>query len=325
MLSYDDKVIKNIIHSFMNFEKSIKIPASSEADVCSLIAYLRYESTILFHLGEVKYVFYPRFKEAVLTPCYLYSKKDYETIVSQLAATVQKIRDQICTSPTNIEREMRIHDALCTNVTYADDGSESHSIVGPLLYHRAVCDGISKTAKVLFQECGIKSHVVFGTAVTTDGKPEPHAWNVVCLNGKWYHLDITFDRGNNEKDVYTLGHRDKFVVEITTYETTYSYRIKQNVASSFDKDFHKIQEEIKELNSNLNQKVGDIKVDNVSVVENGVALIDLTTPINEALNSLRIGLPNGVATLDSSGKVPQNQLPSYVDDVLELFMQMQRY
>ena len=193
MLSYDDKVINNIIHSFMNFEKSIKIPASTETDVCSLIAYLRYESTILFHLGEVKYVFYPRFKEAVLTPCYLYSKKDYETIVSQLAATVQKIRDQICTSPINIEREMRIHDALCTNVTYADDGSESHSIVGPLLHHRAVCDGISKTAKVLLQECGIKSHVVFGTAVGTSGTPEPHAWNVACLNGKWYHLDITFD------------------------------------------------------------------------------------------------------------------------------------
>ena len=131
------------------------------------------------------------------------------------------------------------------------------------------------------------------------------------------NLDIVFTLGKNNQDVYTLGHRDKFVVEITTYETTYSYRIKQNVASSFDKDFQKIQEEIKKLNSNLNQKVGDVKVDNVSVVENGVASIDLATPINEALNSLRIGLPKGVATLDNSGKVPQNQLPSYVDDVLE--------
>lgn len=192
MLSYDDKAIKSIIHRFMNFEKTIKIPALSKNDVCSLIAYLRYESTILFHLGEVEYVFYPRLKEAILKPCYLYSKTEYETLVTQLTITVQKIRDQICVAPTMLERELSIHDALCSKASYADDGDESHSIVGPLLYHRGVCDGISKTAKVLLQESGIKSHVVFGTAIGTGGD-EPHAWNVVCLNGKWYHLDVTFD------------------------------------------------------------------------------------------------------------------------------------
>lgn len=192
MLSYDQKVIKSIIHRFMNFEKTIKIPVFSEKDVCSLIAYLRYESTILFHLGEVEYVFYPQLKEAVLKPCYLYSKTKYETLVTQLTTAVQKIRDQICVAPTMLGRELSIHDALCTKVTYADDGDDSHSIVGPLLHHRGVCDGISKTAKVLLQECGIESHVVFGTAIVTGGD-EPHAWNVVCLNGKWYHLDVTFD------------------------------------------------------------------------------------------------------------------------------------
>lgn len=208
MLSYDDKIIKSIIHRFMNFEKTVKISAFSENDVCALIAYLRYESTILFHLGEVEYVFYPRLKEAILKPCYLYSKVEYEMLVTQLSTTVQKIRDQICVAPTMLERELSIHDALCSKVIYADDGDESHSIVGPLLHHRGVCDGISKTAKVLLQECGMKSHVVFGTAITTGGKPEPHAWDIVHLNGHWYHLDITFDNtlssGNVRYDYFNI-------------------------------------------------------------------------------------------------------------------------
>ena len=208
MLSYDDKTIKSIIHRFMNFEKTVKISAFSENDVCALIAYLRYESTILFHLGDVEYVYYPRLKEAILKPHYLYSKTEYETLVMQLTATVQKIRDQICIAPTMLERELSIHDALCTKVTYADDGDESHSIIGPLLYHRGVCDGISKTAKVLLQECGIKSHVVFGTAIGTGGKSESHAWNVVQLNGHWYHLDVTFDNnlsnGNVRYDYFNI-------------------------------------------------------------------------------------------------------------------------
>ena len=39
--------------------------------------------------------------------------------------------------------------------------------------------------------------------------------------------------------------------------------------------------------------------------------------ITDAVNSSSLGVANGVATLDSDGKVPSSQLPSYVDDILE--------
>lgn len=35
-------------------------------------------------------------------------------------------------------------------------------------------------------------------------------------------------------------------------------------------------------------------------------------------DSAKIGVANGIASLDNSGKVPANQLPSYVDDVIEV-------
>ena len=202
MFSYDEQVIKSIVQRLMNFEESIKIPANAESDVHALIAYLRYECTILFHLGKVKYVFSPRRKEAVLTPCYLYSRDDYESLVSQLTATVQRIRDQICKSPSMLERELLVHDAFCRSVQYADDGDQSHSIVGPLLFKRGVCDGISKAAKVVLQECGIKSHVISGMAQTgANHQKEPHAWNIVQINNEWYHLDITFDNTISNKSI----------------------------------------------------------------------------------------------------------------------------
>lgn len=194
MLPYSEEAIRKVIKSCMNYEKSICIFAMQEHDIHMLITHLRCERTILFHLGEVEYVFYPRCRKAVLFPCYLYSRKEYEALVLQLTAIVQKIRDQMCTFPTMIERELHIHDALCTKVTYADDGDESHSIVGPLIYRRGVCDGFSKAAKVLLQECGINSHVILGTANSKGEKYEPHAWNIVKIDNSWYHLDITFDK-----------------------------------------------------------------------------------------------------------------------------------
>lgn len=69
----------------------------------------------------------------------------------------------------------------------------------------------------------------------------------------------------------------------------------------------------------LNNKVSDVKVNGVSVVTGGVANIDLDTALSEFKTSLKIGQANGLATLDSTGKVPSTQLPSYVDDVMEVY------
>ena len=44
---------------------------------------------------------------------------------------------------------------------------------------------------------------------------------------------------------------------------------------------------------------------------------DINTQVAAKVSTSAIGAANGVASLDSAGKVPSNQLPSYVDDVLE--------
>ena len=44
---------------------------------------------------------------------------------------------------------------------------------------------------------------------------------------------------------------------------------------------------------------------------------EINTKLNTKLNTSLKGTANGLAELDSSGKVPSAQLPSYVDDVLE--------
>ena len=44
---------------------------------------------------------------------------------------------------------------------------------------------------------------------------------------------------------------------------------------------------------------------------------EIDSKLNSKLNSSLKGVNNGIAELDSTGKVPSSQLPSYVDDVLE--------
>ena len=209
MGAFDEKEMREIVRQLMAMESQITIKVDSEQEVQPLIHRLQYENMIVFHMGTVRYRFLPRKKEAILMPEYRYSKQQYEDLVTRLTAVVEKLCKSICTSQSAYERELRIHDALCAGVTYADDGPESHSIIGPLLHHRGVCEGIAKAAKVLLQECGIPVRVIRGVATDPHGNQEAHAWNVVQIDGKWYHLDITFDNtisdGEQRYDYFNLS------------------------------------------------------------------------------------------------------------------------
>lgn len=56
---------------------------------------------------------------------------------------------------------------------------------------------------------------------------------------------------------------------------------------------------------------------NVSVTKSDVGLGNVTN--DSQVKRSEMGAASGVATLDSSGKVPSSQLPSYVDDVIEAY------
>lgn len=62
--------------------------------------------------------------------------------------------------------------------------------------------------------------------------------------------------------------------------------------------------------------VGLNEVDNTSDLNKPVSLATQTA-LNTKVNTSSVGAVNGVASLDSGGKVPSAQLPSYVDDILE--------
>lgn len=87
-----------------------------------------------------------------------------------------------------------------------------------------------------------------------------------------------------------------------------------------------VEDALQELATNISNagKVDDVKDANGnSIVTNKVAnlskeAVDLGNVTNDAqVKRSEMGSASGVATLDTAGKVPSSQLPSYVDDVLE--------
>ncbi|MBJ6360482.1 transglutaminase domain-containing protein [Paenibacillus sp. GCM10012307] len=85
------------------------------------------------------------------------------------------------------EKVKVIHDWLVSHLEY-DTRYERYTAYEALKDGRAVCQGYTLLAYKMLNEAGIPAKIVEGTVATGD-----HAWNLVLLNGIWYHLDVTWD------------------------------------------------------------------------------------------------------------------------------------
>ena len=71
---------------------------------------------------------------------------------------------------------------------------------GPLGHGVGVCEGIAKSVKVLCDALGVWCIIAICGNNPEKGIKYRHTWNIVRINGQYYHLDATFDNtlGKNE-------------------------------------------------------------------------------------------------------------------------------
>lgn len=108
-------------------------------------------------------------------------------------------------NPTTYQQIGATHDYIIANVEYDDEAAEkledldddtitSMTAYGALIEHRAICTGYAAAFKLIMDklniECGIIDGLVRGGVM--------HRWNYVCLDGNYYHVDVTFDDYDNE-------------------------------------------------------------------------------------------------------------------------------
>jgi hypothetical protein len=121
------------------------------------------------------------------------SAKDKETL-----DMASKILDGIITDGmTDFEKEKAVYDWMTKNLQ-TDEGltsvipttqADCDNPYGVLKYHNAVCVGYATTFRLFMQMMNITCMVVHNTEAY-------HSWDLVQLDGNWYHTDIYMDVGN---------------------------------------------------------------------------------------------------------------------------------
>ncbi|MFJ7186693.1 transglutaminase domain-containing protein [Lysinibacillus xylanilyticus] len=106
-----------------------------------------------------------------------------EMNVQEIVASINK------KSLSDVEKVRAVNDYIVANTAYTDQTNSSpHSAYTVLAEHGGVCQGYALLAHSMLQKLGIETKYVVGYV----GK-EGHAWNLVKLDGQWYHLDTTWN------------------------------------------------------------------------------------------------------------------------------------
>ena len=105
------------------------------------------------------------------------------------------------------EKVKAIHDWVVRNLKY-DTTLTKYTAYDGLYTGSTVCQGYSLLTHKLLKGAGIPEQNRGGTA-SDNPQGQLHAWNLVLLDGKWYHLDTTWndpvpDR-DNEVSLYVLS------------------------------------------------------------------------------------------------------------------------
>ena len=132
--------------------------------------------------------------------------RDFLSNTAQEAAVTKEaekiIRDLRLDGMSEHEKLRAIYGWLCKNVKYDNSTPANetemllqHSAYAALVKHTAVCQGYATAFYRLALMAGLNARMVTGT-----GAGEPHGWNIVQLDGKWYYVDATWDAGVKEEN-----------------------------------------------------------------------------------------------------------------------------
>ena len=122
--------------------------------------------------------------ESVL-PYYAYNGNELKRMQKIYQDGISAIVDYASSASTDVGRMLRANDYMCANFEY----DLSYSIYSPeLLFENktGVCQAYMLAYRAVLNALGI-------TNITVSSDEIDHTWNLVYLDGSWYHIDVTWN------------------------------------------------------------------------------------------------------------------------------------
>ena len=206
----------------VNFSSVMEITSD---DYCEVYQQIYNDEHALFYIDtKMQYAVNANSKKIASSILfYKYSTERIKEMQSEIEAEANKVLAGVTADMSEYDKVKYFYDYLASNVVYDESEENCRDIYGVFVKKKAICGGYSKAFSYLCDKVGIETATVTGDA---DG--EPHMWNKVKIDGKWYNIDVTY--AVTDSSVGSYVRYDYFCVtdemlenSRTVYEQIYTY------------------------------------------------------------------------------------------------------
>ncbi len=145
-----------------------------------------------------------------------YTKTTIKQSLNEIDTLTRPILNGVRSDWSDVEKALYLHDYIATNYYY---DTEIYSVRDNANFHiyelltegKGVCQSYAFLYKYLLDRVGVENYYIYSN-------DDDHAWNVVKINGKWHHVDITFDdpcialNSQIQIDYYGKAEHDYFLL-----------------------------------------------------------------------------------------------------------------
>lgn len=125
-------------------------------------------------------------------------RKTLASRTQQALLRAEQIVADVCAQyASSYDRAVALHDYIALNTRYESRlgiAAQADATTRLLLEGVAVCDGYAHAYGLLLSMAGIENRYVVGV-----GDGVEHIWNLVYLDGRWTHVDVTYDDPKPDK------------------------------------------------------------------------------------------------------------------------------
>ncbi len=201
------------------------------SQACQVTSNPREGDYLYYHLFKVRQGFaYNSSRAYVVWQVTYMSNAAQENVMNQaIKSAVSALNLTTC---SEVQKVKRIHDYICENTTYVNDGTNyCHSAHAALKAKAAVCQGYSTLFYAMCVQAGLEVRCIPGISSNQN-----HLWNIVKIGNKWYNVDTTWDSQINGVSYQYFLKNDKDFTNHTRssgYKTTAFYSQHPMTGSSY--------------------------------------------------------------------------------------------
>lgn len=213
----EKEIYVEILGALEQLAEDVIVSSSDVDQVVKIHEYVCADNPELFWVNGYQIVPYEMAGKTVkvkYSGLYTMKKGEKENYQLALERAVEPWLAEIAKCEGEYAKVKKAYELIILNTEYAPQVKESQNVLSVFLEGKSVCQGYAEAFQYLCKHSGIQNILVVGEA-NNGNDTQPHAWNLVSIDGSYYQFDITWGDPN-----YQVSEN---VVDEVNWNISYKY------------------------------------------------------------------------------------------------------